>query len=341
MRYSQPLSWARSRSLFGLFCGEERKKREEGGRGEREGRRFFLFFFFDDAPLPSQVDLHRATRLRSRVSSCSSFAPQRRILRYICRTTENKKTQGTRTRGKAAFEAPVCIQRAEQRPGCTAARREVGQDAGLPSAPFPPSFPRCLSKTNETYPSGEQWCVWRQLMHETRSPEEDDDEEPLPLRPGFVAFVVDDADDNVDLGALLLLSSLPPAPSSRSRYVSATAPMYHSSVATTSSRKARARTRFLLSFCCCRCACFFFEEGEDGSDAAAADEENAAAFSWSGCLLLQPPPPAAALASVEEEVLIGGRPPFPPLIVRELIEREEEKDRESEREREQGCSPQE
>lgn len=230
---------------------------------------------------------------------------------------------------------------AEQRPGCTAARREVGQDAGLPSAPFLPSFPRCLSKTNETYPSGEQWCVWRQLTHETRSPEEDDDEEPLPLRPGFVAFVVDDADDSVDLGALLLLSSLPPAPSSRSRYVSATAPMYHSSVATTSSRKARARTRFLLSFCCCRCACFFFEEGEDGSDAAAADEEKAAAFSWSGCLLLQPPPPAAALASVEEEVLIGGRPPFPPLIVRELIEREEEKDRESEREREQGCSPQE
>ena len=163
----------------------------------------------------------------------------------------------------------------------------------LPSRSLSPSLPRCCSRTNETYPSGEQCCVCLQLTHEMRSLEEDDDEEPLALRPGSAFVVVVVADDvDVDLGALLPLSP-PLAPSSRSRYVSATARRYHSSVATTSSRKARARTRFFLLFwcssppllllcllCCCRC-CF---EGEDGSD---ADEEKAAAFSWRGCRRLQ------------------------------------------------------
>lgn len=181
-----------------------------------------------------------------------------------------------------------------------------------------PSFPRCCPSRNETHPSGEQCCVCRQLMHKMRSLDEEEeeentaDDEPNPLRPGF-AFdaAADDADvDGVDLEVLLLP---PPAvPSSRSRYVSATARRYHSSVATISSKKARATTLFLLLLCSSVCWCCFLRDGEGGG---ADDEGNAAAaaaFSCSGCRFLQPPPAAALLASAEEaEALIGRSPPFP------------------------------
>ena len=168
-------------------------------------------------------------------------------------------------RGKAAFGKLTALHSKkregrgaeEQRPGCATSeneRLEARCRWPSPPAPFPLSPLPCFSsKTNKTYPSGEQWCVWRQLTHETRSlDEEDDDEEPLLLRPGFAFAPVVVVAADVDLGALPLLSSPPSAPSSRSRYVSATARRYHSSVATTSSRKARARTRFLLLFRCCR-----------------------------------------------------------------------------------------
>ena len=59
MRYSQPLSWARSRSLLLVDCFllERGRKREEVSLGGR------TVLFLDDAPLPLSVsNLHRATR---------------------------------------------------------------------------------------------------------------------------------------------------------------------------------------------------------------------------------------------------------------------------------------
>ena len=86
---------------------------------------------------------------------------------------------------------------------------------------FSHSLPPVFNPIKNSYPSGEQWCVCLQLMHEMRSSEEDDEAavNAFPLRPGFVDVdVTDDADDVVVvvLGALLLFPP-PPAASSRSR----------------------------------------------------------------------------------------------------------------------------
>ena len=199
---------------------------------------------------------------------------------------------------------------------------------------------RCArSKRNPTHPSGEQCCVCLQLTHEMRSSSSGEEEESADedASPCFLFFdFADDADG--DLVALFPPPSLLPLlPLPSSRYVSATALRYHSSVATTSSRKERARTRCLLSlfvWCCFLC---LDEEARGVAAPDVADEDegreeaNASAFSWSGCRLLQPPPAPALLlvpasAAVEGEVLSGRRPPFPPLIF--LFGQEEGEERE-------------
>ena len=159
MRYSQPLSWARSRSLLGccfLFWG-----REEEEKDERRGRsRFFVLLLrllrrrrrssISSSP-------RRATRVRSRASSRDSFAPQHRRSKYVCITMERERIGGSTMRRKAPRASDrhsfACARQErgvdeQQRLGCAAQARGGEARCGF-SFPLAPSLPPSLAAAPE------------------------------------------------------------------------------------------------------------------------------------------------------------------------------------------------
>ena len=153
MRYSQPLSWARSRSLLVVFfLWRRNRKVREDCRGfvlvllllPRRRRPAF-------SPTPTYCS---ATRVRFRICPRGSFASKHRASNYVCTTMESDKAPRPRMRRKAHRAQPLCMcRRGEQRLGCAAL--SSGKMRCLPPL-ISPSLPRSCSKINDTYPSGEQ-----------------------------------------------------------------------------------------------------------------------------------------------------------------------------------------